>query len=124
MIGTNNAPKAIGTYSQAIKAGNAVYLSGQIPLVPDSMALVSDDFTKQTHQVFKNLQAVTEAAGGSLDQIVKLTIYLTSMDHFAIVNEVMSQYFQKPYPARAVIAVSALPKQVSIEIDAIMVLGE
>ncbi len=105
-VSTNNAPQAIGSYSQAMRAGNTVYLSGQIPLVPDTMEMVSDDFSEQLHQVFKNLQAVADAAGGSLDNIVKLTVYLTDLEHFPLVNEIMSEYFQVPYPARAAIGVS------------------
>lgn len=122
VIRTQKAPKAIGTYSQAIKAGNTVYLSGQIPMLADSMELVGGDFAAQVQQVFENLKAVTEAAGGQLSQIVKLNIYLTNMDNFAVVNEIMAQYCSEPYPARAVIGVSALPKGVAIEIDGIMVL--
>jgi reactive intermediate/imine deaminase len=120
-IQTRDAPQAIGTYSQAIKSGTTVYLSGQIPLDPISMAIVSPDFAAQTMQVFKNLQAVCKAAGGSMDTIVKLTIYLTDLAHFPTVNEIMAKYFKEPYPARATIQVSALPKDAQIEIDAVMV---
>jgi reactive intermediate/imine deaminase len=120
-IQTRNAPQAIGTYSQAIKSGNTVYLSGQIPLDPTSMAIISPDFAAQTMQVFKNLQAVCKAAGGSMDAIVKLTIYLTDLAHFPIVNDIMAKHFNEPYPARATIQVSALPKDAQIEIDAVMV---
>lgn len=121
VINTDNAPAAIGTYSQAIKAGNTVYMSGQIPLDPRSMELV-EGFEAQTVQVFENLKAVAEAAGGSFKDIVKLNIFLTDLANFATVNEVMSRYFQQPYPARAAIGISALPKGAQVEMDAIMVL--
>ena len=121
-INTKAAPEAIGPYSQAIKVGNVVYLSGQIPLNPETMQLKSDDFKQQAEQVIINLKAVCEAAGGDLQHIVKLTIYLTDLQYFAVLNEVMIEFFQIPYPARATIQVSALPKAVKIEIDAIMVL--
>ena len=124
MIGTNKAPRAIGTYSQAIKAGNIVYFSGQIPLVPETMEIVNGDFKAKVHQVFRNLAAVAEAGGGSLAEVVKLTIYLIEMDNFASVNEVMTEYCQEPYPARVVVAVKQLPKNVPIEMEAVMVLGE
>ncbi len=119
-ISTDNAPAAIGTYSQAVKVGTAVYLSGQIPLVPEAMDVISEDFTEQTHQVFKNLTAVCQAAGGQIQDMVKVNIFLTDLSNFAIVNEVMSQYFKQPYPARAAIGVRALPKGVQVEIDGIM----
>lgn len=119
-ISTDNAPAAIGTYSQAVKVGTAVYLSGQIPLVPATMEVISEDFTEQTHQVFKNLTAVCQAAGGQIQDMVKVNIFLTDLSNFAIVNEVMSQYFKQPYPARAAIGVRALPKGVQVEIDGIM----
>lgn len=122
VIHTDNAPAAIGTYSQAIKAGNTVYLSGQIPLDPKSMELVQG-FEAQTVQVFDNLKAVAEAAGGSLADIVKLNIYLTDLANFATVNEVMGRYFQQPYPARAAIGINALPKGSLVEMDAILVLA-
>tara|TARA_Y100000588_G_scaffold276068_1_gene292440 strand:+ start:243 stop:626 length:384 start_codon:yes stop_codon:yes gene_type:complete len=122
IIETENAPNAIGPYSQAIKVNNTVYLSGQIPLVPDTMELISQDFTAQCHQVFNNLSAVTEAAGGSLKHIVKLTIYLSDLANFPIVNEIMSTYFDQPYPARAAVGVKALPKDAAIEIEGIMVI--
>jgi len=122
VIHTDNAPAAIGTYSQAIKAGDTVYLSGQIPLDPKRMELV-EGFEAQTVQVFENLKAVCEAAGGSLADIVKLNIFLTDLANFATVNEVMSRYFQQPYPARAAIGISALPKGAQVEMDGIMVLG-
>jgi reactive intermediate/imine deaminase len=120
IINTENAPSAIGTYSQAVKVNNTVYLSGQIPLVPETMEIVSDDFAEQAHQVFKNLSAVCEAADGSLNDMVKVNIFLMDLGQFATVNEVMSQYFQQPYPARAAVQVSRLPKDVAIEIDGVM----
>lgn len=120
IIRTNDAPKAIGTYSQAVKIGTTVYLSGQIPLVPSTMQMVSDDFAEQTHQVFKNLAAVCEAAGGGLNDMVKVNIFLTDLGQFATVNEIMSQYFAEPYPARAAVQVSALPRASQIEIDGVM----
>ena len=120
-ISTPNAPAAIGTYSQAVKVGNTVYISGQIPLIPESMELVTESFEAQAVQVFDNLKAIAEAAGGSLNEAVKLTILLSDMSHFAKVNEVMARYFDEPYPARAAFAVKELPKSVDIEIDAIMV---
>lgn len=120
IIRTDAAPAAIGTYSQAVKIGTTVYLSGQIPLVPDTMQIISDDFSEQASQVFKNLQAVCDAAGGSLNDMVKVNIFLTDLSKFAVVNEVMSQYFQEPYPARAAIEVSALPRAAQIEIDGVM----
>jgi len=121
IIETDQAPAAIGTYSQAVRVGNTVYCSGQIPLDPESMQVVSETFEEQVMQVFKNLQAVAQAAGGDLSDIVKLTIYLIDMAQFTIVNEVMSQFFAKPYPARAAIGVKSLPKNVQVEMDAIMV---
>lgn len=123
IIKTAAAPAAIGTYSQAVKAGNTVYLSGQIPLTPRTMQLVEGDMAVQIGQVFDNLQAVATAAGGSLADIVKLNIYLTDLAHFPLVNEVMSRYFREPYPARAAIGVASLPKGAAIEADAVMVLG-
>ncbi|MBB1295140.1 RidA family protein [Pseudoalteromonas sp. SR44-5] len=119
-ISTDLAPAAIGTYSQAVKVGTAVYLSGQIPLVPATMEVISEDFAEQTHQVFKNISAVCEEAGGNIQDLVKVNIYLTDLSNFATVNEVMSQYFKAPYPARAAIGVRALPKNVQVEIDGIM----
>lgn len=124
IIQTESAPAAIGTYSQAVKAGNTVYLSGQIPLVPETMEMVSEEFSEQAHQVFKNLSAVCEAAGGQINDMVKVNIFLTDLGQFATVNEVMSQYFDQPYPARAAIQVSALPKGAQIEIDGVVVLPE
>ena len=121
-VHSDSAPAAIGPYSQAIKAGSLVFLSGQIPLDPKSMEIVSDDVAAQTHQVFKNLIAVADAAGGSLSNAAKLTIYLTDLGDFAVVNEIMAGYFSEPYPARATIQVSALPKRSAVEIDAILAL--
>lgn len=121
VINTEKAPAAIGTYSQAVKAGNTVYLSGQIPLIPETMELVQD-FDEQVHQVFKNLTAVCEAAGGSLNHISKLNIFMIDLSHFATVNDIMAQYFEQPYPARAAIGVKELPKGAQIEMDAIMTL--
>ncbi len=122
IIATNNAPAAIGTYSQAVKVDNTVYLSGQIPLVPETMEVIGDDFATQVDQVFKNLCAVCEAAGGSINDIVKLNIFMTDLSNFATVNETMAKYFEQPYPARAAIEVSALPKAVQVEMDGVMVL--
>ena len=120
-IHTATAPAAIGTYSQAVRAGKTVYLSGQIPLDPDTMELVAGGIDAQIRQVFDNLAAVAQAAGGGLGDIVKLTVYLTDLGHFPRVNEIMSQYFQEPYPARAAIGVAALPKAAAVEMDAILV---
>lgn len=123
IIHTDLAPQAIGTYSQAVKVGQTVYLSGQIPLVPDTMQLIEGDISVQITQVFNNLQAVTEVAGGSLADIVKLNVFLTDLANFPIVNEIMGRYFQAPYPARAAVGVAALPKGADVEMDAIMVLN-
>ncbi len=120
IISSDKAPAAIGTYSQAIKVADTVYLSGQILLVPETMLLVSDEFNAQTHQVFKNLSAVCQAAGGTLEDMVKLNIYLTDLSYFAQVNEIMSEYFPHSYPARAAIGINQLPKNALIEIDGIM----
>lgn len=122
IIHSDNAPAAIGTYSQAVKVNNTVYLSGQIPLDPKTMTLVSDDIRDQIQQVFKNLTAVCEAAGGDLSHIVKLNIFLTDLSHFPIVNEIMSENFQEPYPARAAIGISELPKGSMVEMDGIVVI--
>ena len=119
-IHTDLAPAAVGTYSQAVKVGNFVFLSGQIPLVPETMDVVDGDFTARARQVFENLKAVAEEAGGSLNDAVKLTIFLTDLDNFAAVNEVMAEYCDEPYPARAAVQVSALPKGVDVEADAIL----
>ena len=122
IIQTENAPQAIGTYSQAVKVDNTVYLSGQIPLVPESMELVEGDMSAQIHRVFDNLQAVCHAAGGKLNDIAKLNVFLTDLNHFPLVNEVMASYFDEPYPARAAVGVAALPKGAQVEMDAVMVL--
>tara|TARA_B100002003_G_C13878325_1_gene428976 strand:- start:23 stop:409 length:387 start_codon:yes stop_codon:yes gene_type:complete len=124
IIQTDKAPQAIGTYSQAVKAGTTVYLSGQIPLVPETMEMVSDDFEAQARQVFENVKAVCEAAGGNMNDLVKVNIYLLDLAHFAKVNEIMSSYFNQPYPARAAIGVKELPKGAQIEIDGVMELPE
>ncbi len=121
-IQTPDAPTAIGTYSQAVKVHNTVYLSGQIALVPDAMTMVDGGVEAQIHQVFKNLAAVCTAAGGTLGDIVKLNVFLTDLSHFAAVNEIMAQYFSAPYPARAAIGVSALPRDALVEMDGIMVI--
>lgn len=123
VISTDKAPAAIGTYSQAVQVGNTVYFSGQIPLDPESMELQNDSIETQIHQVFKNLSAVAAAAGGSLNDIVKLNIFLTDLSCFAKVNEIMSEYFEQPYPARAAIGVKELPKGANVEMDGIMVTG-
>ncbi len=120
-IHTDSAPAAIGTYSQAIRAGGTVYLSGQIPLVPETMELVSGGAELQIRQVFDNLTAVAEAAGATLAEVVKLTVYLTDLGDFATVNEIMAEYFTEPYPARAAIGVVQLPKGAAVEMDAIVV---
>ena len=124
IIGTHKAPRAMGAYSQAIKAGNTVYLSGQIPLIPETMQMVQGDFKVCARQVFNNLAAVSEAAGGSLADVVRLTIYLTDMGNFSDANEIMKEFCQEPYPARTTVVVKQLPKEASIEIDAVIVLGE
>lgn len=121
-IHTDNAPAAVGTYSQAVQVGQFVFLSGQIPLVPGTMEVADGDFKARARQVFENLKAVAEAAGGSLEDAVKLTLFLTDLDNFAAVNEVMAEYFAEPYPARAAVQVSALPKGVDVEADAILAL--
>ncbi len=120
IIATSDAPQAIGTYSQAVKVGNTVYLSGQIPLVPETMELVEGDMRTQITRVFDNLSAVATAAGGSLADISKLNIFLTDLAHFPLVNEIMAEYFAEPYPARAAIGVASLPKGAQVEMDAIM----
>ncbi|MCW8410092.1 RidA family protein [Legionella sp. PATHC035] len=122
-INTKLAPEAIGTYSQAIRCGDTVYLSGQIPLDPVTMQLCSEDIKLQITQVLENLSAVCEAAGGSLAHIAKLNVYLTDLRHFPLINEAMSRYFAAPYPARAAIGVSALPRGAQVEMDGIMVLS-
>lgn len=120
VIKTDQAPAAIGPYSQAIKAGSTVYLSGQIPLDPATMELVGGGMDAQVRRVFDNLGAVCDAAGGALQDIVKLNIFLTDLSHFNLVNEIMKEYFQEPYPARAAIGVAALPKGAEVEMDAVM----
>ncbi len=122
VISTSRAPEAIGPYSQAVRAGSTVFLSGQIPLDPASMTLVSGGIAAQTRQVLDNLQAVAEAAGGSLDALARITIYLTDLGDFTTVNEIMAERFSKPYPARATVQIAGLPKGAAVEIDAIMVL--
>ena len=122
IINTELAPRAIGTYSQAIRVGNTVYLSGQIPLLPETMEPVAGDISSQVARVFENLAAVAAAAGGSLADIVKLTIYLVDLNDFTLVNEIMAEYFQPPYPARAVVGVAQLPKDSRVEMDAVLVL--
>ncbi|SFI11883.1 RidA family protein [Modicisalibacter xianhensis] len=124
VIHTEKAPAAIGPYSQAIKAGNTIYLSGQIPLNPQTMELVEGDIAAQARQVFTNLSAVCEEASGSLQDIVKLNLYLTDLGDFAIVNQVMEEFFQAPYPARAAVGVKALPKGSQFEAEGVMVLGD
>lgn len=122
IIQTNQAPQAIGTYSQAVKVDHTIYLSGQIPLVPETMTIIEGDIAAQITQVFDNLKAVAEAAGGDLGDIVKLNVFLTDLSNFPLVNEIMGHYFQEPYPARAAIGVAALPKDAGVEMDAIMFL--
>jgi reactive intermediate/imine deaminase len=122
IIATDNAPAAIGTYSQAVRAGNTVYISGQIPLDPATMEVCSQDFAAQATQVFENLKAVAEASGGSLQDVVKVSLFLTDLSNFPTVNEIMSQYFTEPYPARAAVGVKELPKAVQVEAEAILVL--
>ncbi len=120
IISTDKAPQAIGTYSQAVKTGSTVYLSGQIPLIPETMEMIEGDIKQQIHRVFQNLQAVANAAGGDLADIVKLNVFLIDLSNFPYVNEVMAEYFQQPYPARAAIGVAALPKDAGVEMDAIL----
>lgn len=120
IIKTDQAPAAIGPYSQAVKHGNTVYLSGQIALNPETMEVVSGDISAQAHRVFLNLRAVCEAAGGSLDDVVKVNIYMTNLGDFARVNQVMAEYFSEPYPARATVGVAALPLGVEVEVEAVL----
>ena len=120
IVRTAEAPQAIGTYSQAVKTGSTVYMSGQIPLIPETMEMVEGDIRQQIHRVFQNLQAVAKAAGGDLSDVVKLNVFLTDLTNFPQVNEVMAEYFQQPYPARAAIGVAALPKDAGVEMDAVM----
>lgn len=124
IIHTEAAPAAIGTYSQAVKCGNTVYLSGQIPLDPKTMTLRNASIEEEIHQVFHNLAAVAQAAGGSLQDVAKLNVFLTDLAHFPKVNEIMAQYFQAPYPARAAIGVASLPRGARVEADGILVLGD
>lgn len=124
IISTEKAPRAIGTYSQAVKVGSTVYLSGQIPLIPETMEMVEGDMEAQIRRVFDNLSAVAEAAGGVLADIAKLNIFLTDLTHFPLVNQVMADYFAEPYPARAAIGVASLPKDAGVEMDAIMELSD
>jgi reactive intermediate/imine deaminase len=123
IIHTADAPEAIGPYSQAVKVGDIVYLSGQIPLVPETMTVLDGDFPAQVRRVFDNLSAVAKAAGGSLQDVVKLNIFLTDLSHFGTVNDIMTEYFEQPYPARAAIGVASLPKDVPVEMDAVLHLG-
>ncbi|MDJ0806758.1 MAG: RidA family protein [Gammaproteobacteria bacterium] len=123
IIRTDQAPQAIGTYSQAVKCGSTVYLSGQIPLVPETMEMVEGDMEAQIRRVFDNLQAVARAAGGSLADVAKLNVFLTDLSHFPLVNQVMAEYFSEPYPARAAIGVASLPKGASVEMDAVLELA-
>ena len=120
-IATAHAPAAIGTYSQAVKVGQTTYLSGQIPLVPESMALVEGNIEAEVRQAFTNLRAVCEAAGGNLNQLVKVHVFLTDLSHFPVVNQIMEEFFEAPYPARAAIGVAELPKGARVEVDGIMV---
>jgi reactive intermediate/imine deaminase len=120
IINTDKAPQAIGTYSQAVKVGKTVYLSGQIPLVPETMLMVEGDFAANVRRVFDNLTAVCEAAGGSLQDIAKLNIFLTDLGNFAIVNTIMAEYFEQPYPARAAIGIASLPKDAEVEMDGVL----
>jgi reactive intermediate/imine deaminase len=120
-IATANAPAAIGTYSQAVKVGQTTYLSGQIPLIPESMALVEGNIEAEVRQAFTNLKAVCEAAGGNLNQLVKVHVFLTDLSHFPVVNQIMEEFFEAPYPARAAIGVAELPKGARVEVDGIMV---
>ena len=124
IIVTGQAPKAIGTYSQAVRAGDTVYLSGQIPLVPDTMEMIDGDMEAQIRRVFDNLQAVARASGGGLADLVKLNVFLTDLSLFPLVNHVMAEYFQEPYPARAVVGVASLPRGAGVEMDAVLVLGQ
>ncbi|MGQ0622207.1 MAG: RidA family protein [Panacagrimonas sp.] len=122
IVQTDAAPAAIGTYSQAVRCGNTVYLSGQIPLDPATMTLLNASIEDEIHQVFKNLRAVAEAAGGSLGHVAKLNLFLTDLAHFAKLNEIMGQYFQPPYPARAAVGVASLPRGARVEADAVLIL--
>ena len=120
IISTNLAPQAIGTYSQAVKVGDTVYVSGQIPLIAETMELIEGDIAEQVRQIFRNLSAIAEAAGGSLEDFAKLNVFLTDLGNFATVNEVMAEFFQQPYPARAAVGIAALPRGAEVEVDGIM----
>ncbi|MDP6375118.1 MAG: RidA family protein [Pseudomonadales bacterium] len=123
IIATDTAPRAIGTYSQAVRSGDTIYLSGQIPLNPETMELAGPEFADQARQAFRNLMSVVEAAGGSSDDIVKLTVYLTDLTDFPVVNEIMAEFVSEPYPARAALGVAQLPRDAAIEIEGILVMG-
>ncbi|MGQ9658879.1 MAG: RidA family protein [Thermochromatium sp.] len=123
IIHTDRAPRAIGPYSQAVRVDRTVYLSGQIPLAPETMELIEGDMSAQIRRVFDNLRAVAQAAGGDLSDIVKLNVFLTDLDDFALVNQIMAEYFQEPYPARAAIGVASLPKGARVEMDAVLVVA-
>lgn len=123
-ISTDNAPQAIGAYSQAARCGSTVYISGQIPLSPDTQQFVEGDFRAQVCQVFDNVSAIAEAAGGGLNDIVKLTVYLVDLGNFGTVNEVMAEYFSEPFPARAAVGIASLPKDAAVEVDAVMHLAD
>ena len=120
IISTDKAPEAIGTYSQAVKVGNTVYVSGQIPLIAETMVLIEGDIAEQVRQIFRNLAAIAEASGGSLEDFAKLNVFLTDLGNFSIVNEVMTEFFQQPYPARAAVGIAALPRDAQVEVDGIM----
>ena len=122
-VQTSHAPQAIGTYSQAVRVGDTVYLSGQIALNPQTMQMVQETIEAEIHQVFQNLRAVCEAAGGTLNDIAKLNVFLTDLGHFVTVNSIMAEYFQQPYPARAAVGVASLPRGAQVEADGIMVIG-
>ena len=124
IISTDKAPKAIGPYSQAVKAGNMIYFSGQIPLVPETMKLVSDDFRMQAKQMFQNLSEVIKASGARLDQIIKLNLYLVDLANFQYINEILAEFFNEPYPARAAVEVSALPAGSQVEVEAVAYVGD
>ena len=124
IISSSDAPKAIGTYSQAVKVGSTVYMSGQIPLVPETMEMVEGNIEVQIRRVFDNLRAVAKAAGGDLSDIAKLNIFLTDLGDFAMVNKVMAEYFTEPYPARAAIGVASLPRDAGVEMDGVMELSD
>lgn len=124
IIATKAAPQAIGTYSQAVQTGQTVYVSGQIPLIPETMTLIDGDIAEQTRQVFRNLNAIAEAAGGTLKDYVKLNIFLTDLSNFQTINQVMEEFFQQPYPARAALGIAALPKGAEVEVDGVMELPD